>query len=114
MQVDATGLAVLVRNLVDNALRYSPDGGRIDVSVFREGEHAVLRVEDHGPGIPDVHLDRIFEPFNRGSRSDGDGTGLGLSIVRRIVGNHQGSILLENGLSMGGTGLRATVRFPLA
>lgn len=48
------------------------------------------------PGVPEVQLDRIFEPFNRCNRSEGDGTGLGLSIVRRIVDNHQGSISLEN------------------
>jgi two-component system OmpR family sensor kinase len=114
VRVNPTGLAVLVSNLVDNALRYSPDGGQIDIGVSRQRDEAVLRIDDTGPGVPEAQLDRIFEPFNRGNRSDGDGTGLGLSIVRRIVDNHQGSISLENATSFGRTGLRVTVKFPLA
>ena len=114
VRVNPTGLAVLVRNLVDNALRYSPDGGQIDIGVSRQGDKAVLRIDDTGPGVPEAQLDRIFEPFNRGNRSEGDGTGLGLSIVRRIVDNHQGSISLENATSSGRTGLRVTVKFSLA
>jgi two-component system OmpR family sensor kinase len=112
--VESTGLAALVRNLVDNALRYSPQGKWVDVSVFRQGDQAILRVDDGGPGIQAADLDRIFEPFNRGRRSGGDGTGLGLSIVQRIVHKYQGSIILENASSAGETGLRVTVRFPLA
>jgi two-component system OmpR family sensor kinase len=114
VRVNPTGLAVLVRNLVDNALRYSPDGGQIDIGVSRQRDEAVLRIDDTGPGVPEAQLDRIFEPFNRGNRSEGDGTGLGLSIVRRIVDNHQGSISLANATSSGRTGLRVTVKFPLA
>jgi two-component system, OmpR family, sensor kinase len=113
VRVDATGLLVLVRNLVDNAVRYSPDGGRVDVSVLSENDHAVLRIQNTGPGIPEAHINRVFEPFNRGSRSDGDGVGLGLSIVQRIVSNHQGSIILENASVASHTGIRVTVRFPL-
>lgn len=114
VQIGATSLSVLIRNLLDNAIRHSPDGGRVDVSVFPEGPCAVLRIEDSGPGIPTTDIDRVFEPFDRGSRPDGDGTGLGLSIVRRIVNNGQGSIILENASSIGCAGLRATVKLPLA
>ncbi len=66
-------LAALIRNLVDNALRHTPPGGRIDVGVYLEAEEAVLQIEDTGPGIPASDLDRIFEPFFRGDRPAEDG-----------------------------------------
>jgi two-component system OmpR family sensor kinase len=109
-----TGLAALARNLIDNAIRYSPDGGQIDIDVSSERDLAVLRIDDSSPGVPEAQLDRIFEPFKRGNRLEGDGTGLGLSIVRRIVDNHHGSIRLENLTTPGRTGLRAIVTFPRA
>jgi two-component system OmpR family sensor kinase len=61
-------LATMVRNLLDNALRFTPRGGRIDIGVYREDEAAVLQIEDTGPGIVPCDLERIFEPFFRGSR----------------------------------------------
>jgi two-component system OmpR family sensor kinase len=109
---DDTALAVMVRNLIDNAIRYSREGGRVDVSVFRGEDRAFLLVEDTGPGIADGALDDVFEPFNRGAQVESDGTGLGLSIVRRIVDNHNGTIRLENVTSSENTGLCATVTFP--
>ena len=109
---DKTALAVMIRNLVENAVRYSPDGGRVDVSVFHDRGQVVLLIEDTGPGIAEGDLEEVFEPFHRGDRSGSDGTGLGLSIVRRIVDNHQAAIRLDNVGSSAGTGLRATVTFP--
>ena len=109
---DATAMAVMVRNLIDNAIRYSPDGGQVNVSVFHDGQRSFLRIEDTGPGIAAGDLDAVFEPFNRGSRTDRDGTGLGLSIVRLIANNHQGSIVLENVTTIGRSGLCATVALP--
>jgi two-component system OmpR family sensor kinase len=114
VRVESTGLTVLLRNLIDNAIRYSFEGGRIDISVLSQGDEAILLIEDNGPGIPEPDLDRIFEPFYRGSRPEGDGTGLGLSIVRRIVGSYNGSIGVENVVLPDRSGLRVTVRFPLA
>jgi two-component system, OmpR family, sensor kinase len=111
---DSTALTVMVRNLVDNAIRYSPECGRVNLSLYRDGEHVFLLVEDTGPGIAASDLEMIFEPFNRGSRAKGDGTGLGLSIVRRIVDNHAGSISLQNITSPEATGLRVTVILPAA
>jgi len=111
---DSTALTVMVRNLVDNAIRYSPEGGHVNLSVIREGGHVFLLIEDTGPGIAASDLDIIFEPFNRGSLAKGDGTGLGLSIVRRIVDNHGGSINLQNTTSPEATGLRVTVLLPAA
>jgi two-component system, OmpR family, sensor kinase len=114
VRIDSIGLTVLLRNLIDNAIRYSFDGGRIDISVLRQGDQAILRIEDTGPGIPEADLDLIFEPFHRGSRPESDGVGLGLSIVQRTVGIHNGSIRVENIALPDRTGLRVTVRFPLA
>ena len=104
---------MLVRNLIDNALRHTPEGGRIDINFFREGGRAVLRIEDTGSGIPEADLGRIFEPFYRSSRAEGDGTGLGLSIVRRIADRLAGSIELENISAQDRSGLRATVSIPI-
>jgi two-component system OmpR family sensor kinase len=101
---------VLLRNLIDNALYHTPDGGRIDITLFRDGDHAVLRIEDSGPGIPEAELGRVFEPFYRGRWSAGEGTGLGLSIVRRVVEALGGSVTLENILVSGRTGLRVNLR----
>jgi two-component system OmpR family sensor kinase len=111
---DATALAVLIRNLVDNALRYTRDGGRVDLHLYAEGTSAVLRVEDTGPGICDDDLPHVFEPFYRGQRGEGEGTGLGLSIVDRIVKSVAGSVAVENIPAPAGSGLRVTVTIPLA
>jgi two-component system, OmpR family, sensor kinase len=107
-------LAMMVRNLLDNALRFTPRTGSVDIGVYREEEAAVLQVEDTGPGIAPCDLERIFEPFFRGSRPEGDGSGLGLSIVKRVVESLGGSIALENICGPGRSGLRVTVRLPLA
>ena len=107
-------IAALVRNLLDNALRFTPQGGRIDVGVYGEGSEAVLQIEDSGPGIPPDDINRIFEPFFRGSQPTEEGTGLGLSIVKRIVDRLGGSIGLENLSGAAMTGLRAVVRLPAA
>jgi two-component system OmpR family sensor kinase len=107
-------VTTMVRNLVDNAVRFTPSGGRVDIGVYREGGEAVLQIEDSGPGIPPGDIDRIFEPFYRGSRPTEDGTGLGLSIVKRILGQLGGSIVLENICGLTPTGLRVTVRLPAA
>jgi two-component system OmpR family sensor kinase len=107
-------VATMVRNLIDNAVRFTPAGGRVDIGVYREGSEAVLQIEDSGPGIPAGDIDRIFEPFFRGSRPTEEGTGLGLSIVKRIVDRLGGLIVLENISGSALTGLRATVRLPAA
>ncbi len=105
-------LAIVIRNLLDNALRHTPDGGRIDVGVYGEDGSAVLRIEDTGSGIPAADLKKIFEPFFRGSRPQGEGAGLGLSIVQRVVESLGGKITLENITDQDRSGVRATVRLP--
>jgi two-component system, OmpR family, sensor kinase len=111
---DAAMLTAIIRNLLENALRFTPRGGTIDVGVYRQDGAAILQVEDTGPGIASADMDQIFEPFFRGSRPEGEGTGLGLSIVKRIVDSLGGKIALENIAGAGRSGLRATVRLPIA
>lgn len=106
-------LAAVIRNLLDNALRATPRGGKVDISIRREGDAAVLQIDDTGPGVAASDMDRIMEPFYRGSRPEGEGAGLGLSIVKRIVERLGGEIQLANIAEQERTGLRATVRLPL-
>ena len=80
-----TDLTVLVKNLVDNAIRYTPAGGRVDLSSGTTGGRPWIRVEDTGLGIAREERERVFDPFYRVLSSDADGSGLGLSIVRTIA-----------------------------
>lgn len=103
-----------VINLVENAVKYTQDGGSVWIEARRvAGEHFELAVADNGPGIPSEHLPRIFERFHRvdkaRSKSEG-GTGLGLAIVRHIVHRHGGSVRAESRL---GKGSRFIVTLPL-
>jgi signal transduction histidine kinase len=82
-------------NLLDNALDAVSAGGRVDVSVKREGEWIRVRIADDGPGIPDAVKQRIFDPFFS-TKPVGEGTGLGLDIVRRLVNRHNGDIEVES------------------
>ena len=114
VSVKAEPLSLLsaVRNLVENAVKFTPNGGRIDVDVVVEGNTAVLRVADSGPGVPTEELPRLFEPFFRGRQPAGGGSGLGLSIVKRVIDHLQGSITVENVSGAGRSGLTVTVRIP--
>jgi two-component system OmpR family sensor kinase len=106
-------LAAIIRNLLDNALRFTPRGGTIDIGIYRRDDAAILQIQDTGPGIASTDVDQIFEPFFRGSRPTGEGTGLGLSIVKRIVDSLGGGIALENIAGAGRSGLRVTVWLPV-
>ena len=103
-------LAAILNNLVDNAIRHAPLGGRVDLSVTREGNLVEISVQDNGEGISDSDLPHIFERFYRGNRPRGEGTGLGLSIVKEIATRLGGSVSLQNIASDGTTGLRVAVR----
>lgn len=110
----ARDLALMVRNLIDNAIRYTRPGGRVDVRVRAEGGRIVLTVADTGIGIPSRDLGRIFERFYRVDRArsrETGGTGLGLSIVRHVVENHGGSVRVASELGRGST---FEVRLPAA
>ena len=107
-------LALLVRNLIDNAVRYTPSGGRVDVSVSAEDGQVVLQVADTGMGIPQRDLSRVFERFYRVDRArsrETGGTGLGLAIVRHVAENHGGEVTVQSELSAGST---FVVRLPVA
>jgi len=106
---DPAALAILLSNLVDNALRYTPPGGRIDVSVSCPDGVPVLEVADTGPGIPAAERERVFDRFYRGAHADEPGSGLGLSIVKRIADAHGATIAL--GAPASGSGLVVRVRF---
>ena len=86
-------------NLIDNAIKYTPENGEIEVKVMDKREKILVEVEDNGIGIPDEDKQRIFERFYRvdkaRSRSMG-GTGIGLSIVKHIIKNHDSEIKLES------------------
>jgi len=112
---DAFGIEMLILNLVNNAIKYTPVAGEIAMRIFRQDDRAVLQVMDSGPGIPASERQRVFERFYRvgGDRHDSgvSGCGLGLSIVERIVNLHHAQLVLGEGLQ--GRGLRVTVSFPL-
>jgi heavy metal sensor kinase len=114
VQADPDRIRQVVWNLVENALRYSPDDSSVRVNLRASGSEAVLSVEDSGPGVPVGHEERIFERFYRAdpsrSRSTG-GTGLGLAIVRHVAESHGGSVELHN---QPGSGAAFVVRLPLA
>lgn len=113
VRADPTSLRVMIRNLLDNALRHTPGGGRIDVEVYAEADDAIFRATDDGPGIAADEFDRIFDPFVRGGLVETEGTGLGLSIVRSVAEACGGSVALANRTD-GAHGLVATVRIPAA
>ncbi len=105
-------LALLVRNLIDNAVRYTLPGGSVAVQIATDGDHVVMRVRDTGAGIPRRDLPRIFERFYRVDRArsrETGGTGLGLAIVKHVAENHGGSVEVESSL---GDGTTFTVRLP--
>ena len=105
----ADDLRVLVGNLLENAIRYTPEGGIIDVAVLADGGDAALEVRDTGPGIDPALLDEVFQPFRRAAEPGVEGSGLGLTIARRIAEQHGAIITLSNRLDR--TGLVARVTF---
>lgn len=106
---DAQQLGILLDNLIDNALRQVPRGGRIDVAALREGQAPCLRVSDNGPGIAPAERQRVFDRFYRGSGAVGYGSGLGLAIVRAVAERHGARVELDD---TPGGGLRVSVMFP--
>jgi signal transduction histidine kinase len=109
--IDAIECAVssLIRNLVDNAIRYTPCGGRIAVNTVAGEGRVVLTVEDSGPGVPEAERGRVFERFYRIAGSDTEGCGVGLSIVQCVAQVHGARVELASA-KLGG--LRVTVEFP--
>jgi signal transduction histidine kinase len=111
---DASRCQQIFGNLVSNALKYTPKGGRVLVRGKAEADSWSMIIADSGPGIPADALDRVFEPFFRLARDEHsgiEGSGLGLAISRELVTQLQGEIALESSV---GHGTEVAVRFPLA
>ena len=112
MTGEETLVAVLLRNLLDNAVRYSPDGARIEAALRREAGRVVFSVEDSGPGLADADRARLGERFFRVPGSGESGSGLGWSIARRIAAVH--GLELQTGRSAALGGLAVRVAWPPA
>lgn len=112
LQAAGDALHALVRNLVDNAIRYTPEGGRVDLSVLVQAGRCGLRVADNGPGIAPEQRERIFEPFYRIPGNEQIGSGLGLAIVRGTAQAMGAQIVLEDTDKPHRSGLTVTVWFP--
>jgi signal transduction histidine kinase len=109
---DEEQLGLMVRNLLENAVRYTPNDGKVTLAVFVEGGTAYVRVSDNGIGIPLEAHGRVFERFYRVDRARSrarGGTGLGLAIVKHVVELHRGQVTLQSELGEGST---FTARFP--
>ena len=102
-------LQILLRNLVDNAIKYTPEGGTGDISVQAEGERVTVQVEDSGPGIPADERERVFDRFYRVAGSEAAGSGLGLAIIKAIAERHGATLTLDESARLGG--LKAVVTF---
>jgi signal transduction histidine kinase len=109
--VDAARLQRVVANLVGNAIKYSPDGGEVNVKLEAHDTDVILTVRDRGIGIPGADQARVFERFQRGTNVEGRfaGTGIGLAGAKQIVEQHGGAITLKSTVGKGST---FTVRFP--
>ncbi|MES2259105.1 MAG: ATP-binding protein [Pseudomonadota bacterium] len=103
-------LLILLRNLVDNAIKYTPAGGMVDLDVRQGAQGAVLCVEDSGPGISPEERDRVFNRFYRVPGSPAGGSGLGLAIIKAIAERHGATLTLDQSERLGG--LRVQIAFP--
>ena len=107
---DANAVRIMIGNVIDNAVRYTPAMGAIDVVLARKDGRAILDISDTGPGIPEEERQRVFDRFYRREGSAGAGSGLGLAIVKRIADAHGVEILLSDRSS--GAGLQMRFMFP--
>ncbi|KAF3998366.1 ATP-binding protein [Glaciimonas immobilis] len=112
--VNELDLMAVVKNLVDNAIRYTPDGGRVDLSVTTEKGRAILRIQDTGSGIQLAERVRVFDPFYRTLGSDQVGSGLGLSIVKAVTDRIGAEIQLGFSDEVRQSGLCVRVFVPMA
>ncbi len=115
LDADLTRLAQVVGNLLNNASKYTPAGGLIEVSAFKQGTDAVIEVKDNGIGIPQAQLCEVFEMFsqvNRTTERSQGGLGIGLALVRKLVELHGGSVVANS--AGPGQGSTFTLRLPVA
>ncbi len=112
VQGSRDALHLIVRNLLDNAVKYTPVGGRVDLAMGRDAQGSWLAVEDSGPGVPEEERERVFDRFHRVPGTDAAGSGLGLAIVRAVAEHLGAQVKLGRSAALGGA--RAEVRFPAA
>ena len=103
-------LSIMLRNLVDNAIKYTPAGGTIDVGIWGGADGATLCIEDSGPGIAPEERERVFDRFYRIAGSEASGSGLGLAIIKAIAERHGAVLALGQSARLGG--LQVTIQFP--
>ena len=103
-------LRMLLRNLIDNAVKYTPEEGRVDVGIATPDSAVELSVDDSGPGLPEEERERVLDRFYRSGEPQAPGSGLGLAIVKSIADLHGATVALAASPSLGG--LRVLVRFP--
>jgi len=108
VKANPVDLNTVVRNLIDNAIRYSGRGSRVDVKISTHEERALIEVQDNGPGIPESERTKVFDPFYRLSGNTESGSGLGLSIVKNIISKLAGEASIS-GVPSGGTLVRISI-----
>jgi len=103
-------LRMMLRNLLDNAVKYTPEGGRVDIGIARQGDGVLLSVDDSGSGLPETERARVLDRFYRSGEPQAPGSGLGLAIVKSIADLHGATVSLDRSPDLGG--LRVQIRFP--
>ena len=110
--VNELDLTTVVKNLVDNAIRYTPAGGKVDLSVTAARDRTTLKIQDSGPGIQIAERKRVFDPFYRPPGSEQAGSGLGLSIVKVILERMGAEIQLSYSDEANCSGLSVCISIP--
>ena len=110
VQANREALHLILRNLLDNAIKYTPAGGRVDLSIGRDAQGAWLAVDDSGPGVPQEDRERVFDRFYRVPGTQAAGSGLGLAIVRTVAERLGAQVRLVESPTLGGA--RVELRFP--
>ncbi|MEM5339328.1 sensor histidine kinase [Paraburkholderia azotifigens] len=107
VNAEPNGIEVLLNNLIDNAIRYTPHGGKVDVILRRSGGEVSICVSDSGPGVPEAERERVFDRFYRSAGNKEHGSGLGLAIASKIAQRHHATLSMSKNES--GVGLRVTL-----
>ena len=97
---------MLLRNLLENAIKYTPLEGRVDIGIARQGDSVELTVDDSGPGLPPAERERVLDRFYRSGETQASGSGLGLAIVKSIADLHGATVALDQSPSLGGLRVR--------
>jgi len=109
---NAMDLSAVLRNLIDNAIRYTPPDGQVDIDIEYRGDMLHIGVSDNGPGVPEHEREQVLSPFYRGAAITGNGSGLGLAIVHNIVQRMAGSLVLSASLP-DASGLTVRIALPI-